>query len=60
MFSLGELHVYASLKHTCMHIGFSLEISKFLRMTELKEFFDEFSMISKAQVYRILNFDFSF
>lgn len=51
MFSLGELHVYicASLKHTCMHIGFSLEISKFLQMTELKEFFDEFSMISKLR-----------
>lgn len=62
MFSLGGLHVYiyASLKHTCMYIGFLLEISNFLRMTELKEFFNEFSMISKTQVYRILNFDFSF
>lgn len=42
-----------------MHIGFSLEICDFFQMTELKEFFNELSIISKTQVYRILNFDFS-
>lgn len=43
-----------------MHIGFSLEICNFFQMTELKGFFNELSIISKTQVYRILNFDFSF